>query len=875
MEDRLATNTAVSTLERRLSLLASTAKTLHETLLEKPNDPDLLGRFQECQQTAEKSASQKENLSLNVHHEELDLQDRKEEKIAGKVFERAALFHEKLSHLDVPADSDEGRGCEKLVGEFLALRMFLAWKQSNLSAADALYQKLVPIVEKRPETHTAERVASVLLEIGKGLLEHNALDASIKWLQRAHIAVSVIDPDLIADSAQELRLGVLFNLGKAYITRKTNDDIEKAGELIDVMMDDWPMRIVVYLQRMDWIEASGKGSGEYAKVLKKTIAVVQITDTSLKTIIGKIHSLSQKSNKLACECLDDLILRRITNLDRDEWIEQTFVTRLWITVKDSANVEDEVLVGLKELLDGLERQITHNLSPKTTHCAQALLWKVSEAANIQRKYDSSLKWCKLALHNVFSKAGENNLTKIARRVILCSIETGNYDEAKTTFDAMSQAGKDNPTTRYLAFKLAIRTGDTALAEESLRKIYDTVGKDYTALYACVLDAQQVGEKKHAHDALRYVLQKVEETDPESNNVPILYRCNIALSMTELDTTKEPSQNTKAVGDLTVAFENAAKKADECRHRKVRKSSEVVFTVLELDWFSRNAYNLALRSIEEWCERTSLRLLSTCLKFISAYPADQDTGSKVENGIRLLFCRYLSACLSAELARREDNIENQEDTYLEVWKHVAEFRNTWRAIEENLTDTQKNDLRDKYATMLILDFESAICRKEWDTLSSIVKEAELCNKEFLYENLGDMVLRSKAPDKYVVAVLQAICKSAIVDSGSGATRITKLSNFLRCQVQIALVQDSKLLEELVQQVLKLARDPRRESEPYPQGELHWLAATLWNRSVDFQCATDNENFHKFAEYALSVAGLLRSDWGREYLKGLQERYFKME
>jgi hypothetical protein len=49
-------------------------------------------------------------------------------------------------------------------------------------------------------------------------------------------------------------------------------------------------------------------------------------------------------------------------------------------------------------------------------------------------------------------------------------------------------------------------------------------------------------------------------------------------------------------------------------------------------------------------------------------------------------------------------------------------------------------------MLLLDFESAICRKEWDSLGSIVKEAELCKKDFLYENLGDMMLRSKAPDK---------------------------------------------------------------------------------------------------------------------------------
>lgn len=90
------------------------------------------------------------------------------------------------------------------------------------------------------------------------------------------------------------------------------------------------------------------------------------------------------------------------------------------------------------------------------------MWKVSEAANIQRNHDLALKWCKLALHSVFSGASESNLTKILRRIIYYSIETGNYDEARMTFDTMDQAGKDNPHTRYLAFKLAIRIGDTVL-----------------------------------------------------------------------------------------------------------------------------------------------------------------------------------------------------------------------------------------------------------------------------------------------------------------------------------------------------------------------------------------------------------------------------
>jgi len=39
----------------------------------------------------------------------------------------------------------------------------------------------------------------------------------------------------------------------------------------------------------------------------------------------------------------------------------------------------------------------------------------------------------------------------------------------------------------------------------------------------------------------------------------------------------------------------------------------LFSVVELDWFSRNSYNLALKSCAEWSPRQTLRLLQASLK----------------------------------------------------------------------------------------------------------------------------------------------------------------------------------------------------------------------------------------------------------------------
>ena len=69
------------------------------------------------------------------------------------------------------------------------------------------------------------------------------------------------------------------------------------------------------------------------------------------------HSISKHADliifsvTLACNCLDELISKRLLVLEQYEWIERAFVTRLWMGVKNNTSLEGNTLVTLKKLVD--------------------------------------------------------------------------------------------------------------------------------------------------------------------------------------------------------------------------------------------------------------------------------------------------------------------------------------------------------------------------------------------------------------------------------------------------------------------------------------------------------------------------------------------
>lgn len=109
---------------------------------------------------------------------------------------------------------------------------------------------------------------------------------------------------------------------------------------------------------------------------------------------------------------------------------------------------------------------------------------------------------------------------------------------------MSEVVKNEPLTNFLMYKVAIRCEETKLAAECLQSISSS-SMDPTLLYACVLDAQQMGDKAQTLAALQLVLQKFGYGAPSSIHLPSLLRLTIGLTAGLIDKSKNIQGSSEA------------------------------------------------------------------------------------------------------------------------------------------------------------------------------------------------------------------------------------------------------------------------------------------------------------------------------------------
>lgn len=83
-------------------------------------------------------------------------------------------------------------------------------------------------------------------------------------------------------------------------------------------------------------------------------------------------------------------------------------------------------------------------------------------------------------------------------------------------------------TRFLMYKIALRVEDFDFAAECLQIMGSSSTNDTMLLYACVLDAQQMGNRSQTLVALQLVLEKHSNEGVSKVNLPSLVRLTISL-----------------------------------------------------------------------------------------------------------------------------------------------------------------------------------------------------------------------------------------------------------------------------------------------------------------------------------------------------------
>lgn len=142
--------------------------------------------------------------------------------------------------------------------------------------------------------------------------------------------------------------------------------------------------------------------------------------------------------------------------------------------------------------------------------------------------------------------------------------------AREIFSSMTPAAQNEALSRFLMYKIAVRCNEQDLAAECLQMISSASPDDPKLLYACVLDAQQVGDKRQTLAALQLVLEKTAY-GATSVNVASLLRLTISLTVKSLE---EIAQNPEdsvefdvTLGKLCVMYEKGnhilAMRGDVC------------------------------------------------------------------------------------------------------------------------------------------------------------------------------------------------------------------------------------------------------------------------------------------------------------------------
>jgi len=174
---------------------------------------------------------------------------------------------------------------------------------------------------------------------------------------------------------------------------------------------------------------------------------------------------------------------------------------------------------------------------------------------------------------------------------------------------------------------------------------------------------------------------------------------------------------------------------------VNMNPETLWTVPELDWFSKNSYNLAMKYISSWKPQHLLRILICCIAFIDRYPDNVAAQMSEDLSLRKMFCEFSAATALVALARGQDDKKASLQDYVNVRKHVNSYD---RLLQEKLsimlpTDGPAKDLLQKLAILMAFDFEAACHLKSWDQLGEIILRSEVCGSLRVYELMADCIL----------------------------------------------------------------------------------------------------------------------------------------
>jgi hypothetical protein len=388
-----------------------------------------------------------------------------------------------------------------------------------------------------------------------------------------------------------------------------------------------------------------------------------------------------------------------------------------------------------------------------------------------------------------------SLLTLYRKTILCALTRQDLASAREIFYKMPESQRNTAQTRHLMYKVALQSSDSELAAESLELVCHSSGKDASLLYACVLEAQQASDKRQVLLALQRVLERYDYNAPKGIHLPALLRCTTRLLRSEIASQGIP--NNQAMDDLCKIFEGAASQIQ--RSKRQTSSNTHTFNKTEIEWFSRNGYNVALEFCSSAHPRYLVRLSTSCIHLIEALEIAAAPSEKQNLGLRRVLCEFFSMNANVVLARSEDNLEESLQYYIAVRKHGENLRNLVASQLENSTlgEAAKADLTAKHLDSVKYSLEATLRLSRWDDIEPLFQASWKYEDPKKWHTLADLaflineeIIKADVASTYQPKVF-AFIQKIINKSWRISKDLGNLSRWMRCLFQIALLSDEKI------------------------------------------------------------------------------------
>lgn len=176
------------------------------------------------------------------------------------------------------------------------------------------------------------------------------------------------------------------------------------------------------------------------------------------------------------------------------------------------------------------------------------------------------------------------------------------------------------------------------------------------------------------------------------------------------------------------------------------TAERYFTIDELEWFCRAAYNLGLKYSGTWDLRHTVKILEACVKITNMFTLEKEVQAITDLSSKRLACRFLISSALAALVRScaapEEISQKSKDCHA-IREHVRAFHLELKKLGKMEQTSEPSDWLSKLSVLLVYDFEGAIHLGDWDELEAICELAASCNDTNTLRVLGDSLLRSQA------------------------------------------------------------------------------------------------------------------------------------